>query len=39
MIKDGKFYGAADTRRPDALASGPIVPPQPEAARATGTDG
>jgi gamma-glutamyltranspeptidase/glutathione hydrolase len=39
MIKDGKFYGAADTRRPDALASGPIVPPQPEAAQATGTDG
>lgn len=28
LFEDGKFYGAADSRRPDALASGPIIPPQ-----------
>lgn len=33
LLEDGKFYGAADSRRPDALASGPIVPPQPRAAK------
>ena len=39
LYRDGKYYGAADSRRPDALAAGLIAPPQPRPVEATGTDG
>ncbi|NNE05605.1 MAG: hypothetical protein HKO64_01975 [Xanthomonadales bacterium] len=39
MQLDGKYYGAADSRRPSALAAGVIGPPRPREVRKTGTDG
>ena len=36
QFKDGKFYGAADTRRPDSLAAGLVFPPRPAPKKAAG---
>jgi gamma-glutamyltranspeptidase/glutathione hydrolase len=39
MYRDGKFLGAADPRRPNALALGVVYPPQPAAREAASRSG
>jgi gamma-glutamyltranspeptidase/glutathione hydrolase len=34
LYRDGRFYGAADPRRPNALAKGVVYPPQPRTKKA-----